>query len=69
MSWIALILLLILLFKGAYPLLLVTEVFQHIYFHYFVIEDLPYNYSNFLINLKSLNFQFLPNILNLVVPS
>lgn len=69
MSWVALVLLIILLFKGAYPLLLVSEVFQHVYFHYFLIDDLPYNYSGFLLNLKYLNFQFLPNLLNLAIPS
>lgn len=57
------------LFKGAYPLLLVTEVFQHIYFHYFLIEDLPYNFSNFLLKLNFLNFQFLPNLFTSFVPS
>ncbi len=68
-SYIALFVLLILLFKGAYPLLLVTEVFQHIYFHYFLVEDLPYNYSNFLLKLNYLNFQFLPNMFISFVPS
>ncbi len=36
-SYLALAILLVLLFKGAYPLLLVFEVFQMIYFHYFVV--------------------------------
>ena len=68
-SYLALALLVILLFKGSYPLLLVFEVFQMIYFHYFIIVDLPYNFSNFLLNLKYLNFQFLPSLFNLMIPS
>jgi len=40
-----------------------------VYFHYFINEILPYNFSNFLINLKYLNFQFLPNPFALVVPA
>lgn len=52
---------LILLFKGSYALLLATEVFQMIYFHYFVNYTLPFNFSSFLLNLNYLNFQFLPN--------
>jgi hypothetical protein len=67
-SLVALVTLGILIFKGAYPLLLVTEVFQMIYFHYFLIEELPYNYSNFLLKLAKLNFQFLPNFLTSFVP-
>ena len=58
----------ILIFKGSYALLLSIEVFQMIYFHYFVNETLPYNFSNFLINLKYLNFQFLPNPLASTAP-
>ena len=38
LSYLALVILIILLFKGSYPLLFVTEVFQHVYFHYFLIE-------------------------------
>jgi hypothetical protein len=67
-SLVALVTLGILIFKGAYPLLLVTEVFQSIYFHYFLIEDLPFNYSNFLLKLSKLNFQFLPNFLTSFIP-
>lgn len=44
-------------------------MFQNIYFHYFIIADLPFNYSNFLLNLKFLNFQFLPSLFNLMIPS
>lgn len=36
-SYLALAILVILLFKGSYPLLLAFEVFQNIYFHYFII--------------------------------
>lgn len=68
LSYFALAILLILLFKGSYPLLLVFEVFQIIYFHYFIIIDLPYNFSNFLLNLKYLNFQFLPSLFTLMIP-
>jgi hypothetical protein len=68
-SYIALAILLILLFKGSYPLMLVFEVFQNIYFHYFIIAELPYNFSNFLLNLKYLNFQFLPSLFNYMIPS
>jgi hypothetical protein len=32
-----------------------------IYFHYFMNTTLPYNFNSFLLNLKNLNFQFLPN--------
>lgn len=67
-SMVALVFLGIMIFKGAYPLLLVTEVFQTIYFHYFLIEELPYNYSNFLLKLAKLNFQFLPNFLTSFIP-
>lgn len=67
-SYIALAILLILMFKGSYPLLLVFEVFQTVYFHYFIIEDLPYNFSQFLLNLKYLNFQFLPSLFQLMIP-
>ncbi len=69
MSYLALVVLMILIFKGSYALLFVAEVFQHIYFHYFIIDDLPYNYSNFLLNLKYLNFQFLPNVFLPLIPS
>lgn len=69
MSYVALGILLILLFKGSYPLLFVFEVFQNIYFHYFIIAELPYNFSNFVLNLKYLNFQFLPNLFLNLVPS
>lgn len=69
LSYIALAILLILLFKGSYPLLLVFEVFQTVYFHFFIIEELPYNFSEFLVNLRYLNFQFLPSLFNLVIPS
>lgn len=40
-----------------------------IYFHYFIIVELPYNFSNFLLNLKYLNFQFLPSLFNIMIPS
>ena len=36
-SYLSLAILLILLFKGSYPLLFAFEVFQNIYFHYFII--------------------------------
>lgn len=39
-----------------------------VYFHYFVNMNLPYQFSNFLLNLKYLNFQFLPNPLASTVP-
>lgn len=68
-SYLALAILLILLFKGSYPLLLAFEVFQNIYFHYFIIAELPYNFSNFLLNIKYLNFQFLPSLFMLMIPS
>ena len=45
LSYFALFILLVLLFKGSYPLLLVFEVFQTVYFHYFIIAELPYNFS------------------------
>ena len=35
-SYIALAILLILLFRGSYPLLMVMEVFQMVYFHYYL---------------------------------
>ena len=69
LSWISLVIMIILIFKGSYALLLAAEVFQMVYFHYFVNETLPYNFSNFLINLKYLNFQFLPNPLQSTVPA
>ena len=69
LSYLALAILLILLFKGSYPLLLTFEVFQNLYFHYFIIEELPYNFSNFLLSLKYLNFQFLPSLFVLFIPS
>lgn len=51
-------------------MLILIEVFQHIYFHVFILGDLPYNFRAFLIKLSPLNFQFVPNILNkLIVPS
>ena len=68
LSWISLVIMFILIFKGSYALLLATEVFQMVYFHYFVNKTLPYNFSNFLINLKFLNFQFLPNPFLSTVP-
>ena len=69
LSWISLIIMLLLIFKGSYGLLLTTEVFQMVYFHYFVNQALPYNFSSFLLNLKYLNFQFLPNPLASTIPS
>lgn len=39
-----------------------------LYFHYFIIEDLPYNYSNFILNLKFLNFQFIPSVFMSIIP-
>jgi hypothetical protein len=68
LSWISLVIMVILLFKGSYSLLLATEVFQMVYFHYFVNQTLPYNFSSFLLNLKYLNFQFLPNPLASTAP-
>ena len=68
MSWISLVIMAILLFKGSYTLLLAAEVFQMIYFHYFVNQTLPYNFSSFLLKLKPLNFQFLPNPMNSTIP-
>ena len=68
LGWIALAIMAVLIFKGSYALLLSVEVFQMIYFHYFVFEELPYNISNFLIRLKVLNFQFLPNPFQSIVP-
>jgi len=68
-SYVALAIIVILLFKGSYPLLFVFEVFQNVYFHYFIIAELPYNFSNYLLNLKYLNFQFLPSLFNLMIPS
>lgn len=59
----------ILMFKGSYALLLSCEVFQMVLYHYFVGIELPYNYSNFLVGLNALNFQFLPNIFAPLVPS
>lgn len=44
-SYVALGILLVLLFRGSYPLLMVVEVFQTIYFHYFLVIDLPFNFS------------------------
>jgi hypothetical protein len=40
-----------------------------IFFHYFVFVELPYNFSNFLIGLKALDFFFLPNLLKDIVPA
>jgi hypothetical protein len=60
---------LLLLFRGSYTLLLACEVFQMVLYHYFVAIPLPYNYSNFLVGLNALNFQFLPNIVQSSVPS
>lgn len=68
-SYIALAVLIILIFKGSYPLLLVSEIFQMFYFHFFIIEELPYNFSSFLLNLSPLNFTFLPNVFMDLVPS
>lgn len=45
------------------------EVFQMIMYHYFLVIQLPYNYSNFLIGLNAFNFQFFPNILQSSVPA
>jgi hypothetical protein len=59
---------LVLIFKGSYALLLASEVFQMVYFHYFMNQTLPYNFSNFLLNLKYLNFQFLPNPFASTIP-
>ena len=59
----------ILIFKGSYALLLSIEVFQMVYFHYFIYQELPYNISNFLLRLKVLNFQFLPNPFKSIVPT
>lgn len=56
--------------KGSYPMLLVQEVFQIVYFHIFIVAGLPYNFTTFLTKLSILNFQFLPNLFKLyVVPS
>jgi hypothetical protein len=59
----------LLMFKGSYPLLLACEVFQMVLYHYFVGIALPYNFSNFLVGLNALNFQFLPNMVKNVVPA
>jgi hypothetical protein len=67
LGWFALAILLILMIKGSYPMLLVLEVFQIIYFHIFIIASLPYNFSTFLAKLSILNFQFLPNLFSLYV--
>lgn len=70
LGWFALTILLLLMLKGSYPMLFVVEVFQIVYFHVFIIANLPYNFSTFLSKLSILNFQFLPNIFSLyVVPS
>lgn len=69
LSWVALSIMALLLFKGSYALLLACEVFQMVIYHYFVAINLPYNFSNFLIGLNALNFQFLPNIVQNVVPA
>jgi hypothetical protein len=69
LSWISLAIMLVLLFKGSYTLLLTSEVFQMVYFHYFMNQTLPYNFSSFLLNLKYLNFQFLPNPFSGTVPA
>lgn len=69
LSWVALTVMIILMFKGSYALLLACEVFQMVLYHYFISIELPYNYSNFLVGLNALNFQFLPNIFASLVPS
>lgn len=56
LSWVALAVMAILIFKGSYPLLIASEVFQMVLYHYFIAIELPYNYSNFLIGLQALNF-------------
>lgn len=69
LSWISLVFMCILIFKGSYALLLTSEVFQMIYFHYFVSQTLPYNFSSYLLQLKNVNFQFLPNPLANTAPA
>lgn len=68
-GWVAIVIMAILLFKGSYPLLIACEVFQMVLYHFFVSIELPYNYSNMLIGLDVLNFEFMPNMVASLVPS
>jgi hypothetical protein len=46
----------LMLFRGSYALMMAIEVFQMVFFHYFVGIALPYNFSNFLIGLSAVDF-------------
>lgn len=56
LSWVALSVMMLMLFRGSYALMMAIEVFQMVFFHYFVGIALPYNFSNFLIGLSAVDF-------------